>query len=100
LKHRIHLFFSYRNHLNEVNDYSTEFASVPDFKNYLRWEPVKAMLIGYGPISQECLDKARVSKVKLAISHDGAMVQFDNAHQFADYLKRHKEIARALSFNP
>jgi hypothetical protein len=100
LRHRIHLSFSYRNHLNEINDYSVEFASVPDFKNYLRWEPVKGMLIGYGPVNQELLENARVSNVKLSISHDSAIVNFDNAHQLADYLKRHREIAKALSFIP
>jgi hypothetical protein len=54
--------------------------------------------IGYGPINQSLVDESRVSNVKLAISHDGAMVYFENAHKFGDYLRRHKEVAKALQF--
>jgi hypothetical protein len=99
VKHEIELTFNYRNHLDEVSRGRHVFNSIPEFKQYLRWEPVKAMLIGYGPIKEELLIDARVSDVKLAILHDGARVEFENAHKFADYLKRHKEVAKALQFS-
>lgn len=94
----IKLSFSYRNHLSQVNDYTLEFSSIPDFKNYLRWEPDKAMLIGYGNVDHERIKKSRTSNTIISISHRGHNFNFDTAKQFGDFLNQTPEIARLLQY--
>jgi hypothetical protein len=95
---RINLTFFYRNHLDEVNDYTLEFASIPDFKNYLRWEPEKAMLIGYGKVDEDRVRASRTSNVVVAVATDGLWFGFYTARGFADFLGWNHSEARKLQW--
>jgi hypothetical protein len=92
----IKLSFCYRNHLDDVKEYSVQFMCIPDFTNYLRWEPEKAMLIGYGKVNEETVRNSRTSNVKISIDHHGRTSTFDTAKQFGDFLKKSPEIAGLL----
>jgi hypothetical protein len=94
----IRVFFLYRNHLDEVRRFEIPFTSVPDLKNYLRWEPEKAMLLGYGKVDEDVIRKSRTSDVTLCIQANGQTYTFVNADQFAEFLKKEKAIARRLQF--
>jgi hypothetical protein len=95
----IKLSFCYRNHLDEVREYSLQFTSIPDFTNYLRWEPEKAMLIKYGKVDEERIKNSRTSGVKLSVLSEGSQFVFDDAFKFAEFLRSSPMIARDLQYS-
>jgi len=95
-KSRITLSFSYRNHLDETTDHAVHFMSIPDFVNYLRWEPEKAMLIGYGPVNEERVRNSRTQNTKISIAWRDELFKFETATQLGSFLDNTPLIAREL----
>jgi hypothetical protein len=95
---RILVSFLYRNHLDEVRRFEIPFTSIHDLRNYLRWEPEKAMLWGYGNVDEDAIRKSRTSDVTVSIEANGQTYTFVNATQFAEFLKKEKTIAIRLQF--
>jgi hypothetical protein len=97
-KYKIILTFTYRNHLDQVTHHAVRFFSIPDLKNYLRWEPEKAMHIGYGEVDEERLSKSKTANVSLAISYGRELLRVTTAKELAAFLGMHRQAANALQF--
>lgn len=101
MKCKIVLRYTYRNYVDELKDYQEEFITIPTFSNYLRWEPLRAMAIGYGEVNQDDLKKSRSTNVRLSLRFEnGEEVFFNNATEFVDYLTKHPDLAKRLQFSP
>lgn len=92
----IELSFTYRNHLNQISECSLSFNSIHDFKNYLRWEPDKAMLIGYGKVDPDRVKITRTSDLTVGIVDNGLWFGFKTARGFADFLNWNHAVATKL----
>lgn len=97
---KIVLRFTYRNHLNELSEHACEFLSIEDFKNYLRWVPERAMLIGYGKINEDVIKISRSSNVRLSIVFRDQVkeeeITFNNAASFGQFLRQYNVFARKV----
>lgn len=93
----IRLEFDYTNHLGHTYPASVDFLTFSDFVNYMRWEPLRGMAVGYTP-KDERYENRRESNVKLyLVAPDGILIQFDDYSDLTHYLALHKDIAWALS---
>lgn len=95
--------FTFRNHLEEEREYREDIGSIPEFKNFLRWAPDKAMMIGYKRPDEEVLSRSQNSNVRLSIRY-GLTTAMENEVHFKDvyelnlFLRQNAEIAKALRY--
>lgn len=92
-----------RNHLDEEREYREDIGSIAEFKNFLRWAPDKAMMIGYKRPDPEVLSRSRNSNVRLSIRYGLTMameneVHFKDVHELNLFLRANAEIAKALQY--
>lgn len=93
--------FRYRNHLNQETEHKAEFLSIHDLTNYFRWEPDKAMQLGYGPVDHERIAKSLTSHVRLyVVDSSGKEVPFQDVNGLAHYLQQHPDVAKSVQYKP
>jgi hypothetical protein len=100
---RIILRYTYHDRIHNVfRDCETEFEHIPNFTNYLRWEPERAMAIGYGKVDEERLKNSRSSNVRVSIWYrtgdQAKEVHFQNAAGLAAFLDENPELAKDLQY--
>jgi hypothetical protein len=99
MKVKIVLRFKFRNHLDQVSDNEVDFPSIHHFRNYLRWEPERAMMIGYGKRDEQRISASRSSDVRLLLIVGDKEIAFASATEFVKYLDTHPEVAASLQYS-
>ena len=96
-KCKIIVRFTYRNHKDKLRDYTEEFVSFPDFRNYWRWQPERAKLL-----DGETVENARTSNVRLSLyvqdNEHTDELPFATVSELLDYLKQNWELAKAIQY--
>jgi len=94
----IKITFRYQNHLGISGDFDSYFLTYSCYINYMRWEPLRAMAVGYREPDHR-YDGRRDSNVKLfVVAPDGTVIEMTDHHDLVSYLESHPDIAEAMSY--
>jgi hypothetical protein len=100
---KILIRFTYRAFpFDDYKSFETEFASFPDFVNYLIWEPERGALVGFGTVADDVMKDSRNSNVSLAVKfNDGDSqheVFFKKFEAMTDFLKQRPDLGERLQY--
>jgi hypothetical protein len=81
-----------------------DFVNILELANYLRWEPERAMQIGYGKLPSNHIPSGRSTDVTLLLwfkAHQYELhAEFANVHSFARFLDCNSVIAECVNYKP
>jgi hypothetical protein len=81
-----------------------DFVNIHELANYLRWEPERAVQIGYGKLPHNHIHSGRSSEVTLMLwfkdAHSELRAEFANVSAFARFLDSNDVIADCLNYTP
>ena len=81
-----------------------DFVNIHELANYLRWEPERAVQIGYGKLPHNHIYSGRSSDVTLMLwfkdAHSELHAEFANVGAFARFLDSNNVIADCLNYTP